>query len=479
MLLRRRRRSGYRLTFAALAVAGLAYTVLQSLVAPALPALQHDLHTSESGASWVLTAFLLSGSVCTPIVGRLGDIHGKERVLVLVLAVMAVGTAMSALATSLPLMLAGRVVQGTAGGIFPLAFGIIRDEFPAERVSGALGMMSALIGIGSGAGIVLSGVIADNFSYHWLFWMPMFGIVVAGVAAAVFVPESPVRAPSRIPLSSAALMTVGLGTMLFAISEVSSWGWISAPTLGLVAAGLAVLVYWTFRELRSPSPLVDMRVMARRGVWTTNLTGFLLGIGMYGSFILIPQLAELPTSTGFGLGASITGAGLFMLPSTLGMLIAGTVSGRLERRFSSKPLLLAGAIAASASFVLLAIAHHDGVEIAIASVMQGLGVGLAFAAMANLIVIAVPQEQVGVASGINAISRTVGGALGSQVVASFLAASVLVTTHLPAESGFVVSFWICAVGIGLGAVAAGLVPGRAAAEEQRALAGEPVASKAS
>jgi predicted MFS family arabinose efflux permease len=131
-------------TFLVLALGGISYSLLQSLVAPALPDIQHALHTTENSVSWVLTAYLLSASVATPLIGWLGDMHGKERLLMVVLAFLSVGTLVSAVASSLPLMLAGRVIQGAAGGIFPLAFGIIRDEFPRERVAAAIGLMSAL-----------------------------------------------------------------------------------------------------------------------------------------------------------------------------------------------------------------------------------------------------------------------------------------------------------------------------------------------
>ena len=157
-------RQHYGTTLAVLALGGLAYALLQSLVAPALPEIQHSLDASESGVTWVLTSYLLSASVATPLLGRLGDIHGKERVLIGVLVALAIGTVISALATSLAVMVAGRVVQGAGGGIFPLAFGIIRDEFPRERVAGGIGLISAILGIGAGAGIVLAGVIVDNLS---------------------------------------------------------------------------------------------------------------------------------------------------------------------------------------------------------------------------------------------------------------------------------------------------------------------------
>jgi EmrB/QacA subfamily drug resistance transporter len=453
-------------TLAVLALAGLAFALLQSLVAPALPEIQHDLHASESGVTWVLTAYLLSASVATPLLGRLGDIHGKERVLVWVLVVLGAGTLVSALATSLPLMIAGRVVQGAGGGIFPLAFGIIRDEFPRERVAGSIGLMSAILGIGGGAGIVLAGVIVDHLSYHWLFWFPLVAVAVATVTTALFVPESPVKAPARINWRAAALLSAGLAAVLLAVSQGPGWGWASARMLALAAAGLAVLAAWVRVELASPEPLVDMRVMRLRGVWTTNLVGFMLGVGMFSSFIVIPQLVELPKSTGFGFGASVTGAGLFLLPMTVMMLFVGPMAGRLERRFGSKPPLTVGTAFAAGSFVLLALAHGAAIDIYVASALLGVGIGLAFAAMANLIVEAVPPDQTGVATGMNTIARSIGGALGSQVIASILSASVLAATGLPGEHGFTVAFWLAA-GALLASVAVTLaIPGRAAQKDE-------------
>src|SRR5689334_8227036 len=160
---------------------------MQSLIVPAIPDIQHSLGVSENAASWVLTAYLLSASVATPILGRLGDMYGKERLLVIVLALLCVGTVIGAVAGSLTLLLVGRVIQGAAGGIFPLAFGIIRDEFPRERVAGGIGLMSALLGVGAGLGFVLAGPIADNLSYHYLFWLPLIPTVLATVLTYLFV----------------------------------------------------------------------------------------------------------------------------------------------------------------------------------------------------------------------------------------------------------------------------------------------------
>src|SRR3954449_7835725 len=269
------------LTLAVLATAGLAFALLQSLVAPALPEIQKDLGISETTATWILTSYLISASVATPIVGRLGDMYGKERFLLVSIGRMAGGVGISALASSAGPMILGRVVQGAGGGIFPLAFGIIRDEFPRERVPGSIGLMSTIMGVGGGAGIVLAGVIADNLSYHWLFWIPLVVIAFSAFATWRWVPESPIKSPGRVDWTGAALLAAGLVLVLIGVSETSTWGWGSPRTMGVIVGGVAILAWWVRVEARAADPLVDMDVMRIRGAWTTNVVAVLVGFGMY------------------------------------------------------------------------------------------------------------------------------------------------------------------------------------------------------
>ncbi|HVM57778.1 MAG TPA: MFS transporter [Gaiellaceae bacterium] len=447
------------MTFAVLALGGISYALLQSLVAPALPALQHDLHTSEDGVSWVLTAYLLSASIATPLLGRLGDMHGKERMLVLALALLAVGTLTSALATSLALMLVGRVVQGAAGGIFPLAFGIIRDEFPRPRVAGAIGLMSALLGVGGGAGVVLAGPIVDNFSIHSLFWLPLVPIVLATILTYLLVPESPVKAPGGVNWLGATLLSLGLVAVLVGVSETTSWGWLSPKTLGSIAAGVVLLVLWVMSDARSAHPLVDMQMMRIRGVWTTNTAALLLGFGMYSSFILLPEVVETPSRVGYGFGASVTAAGLFMLPSTIAMLLVGSQTGRLEERFGSKPLLVGGTALTAVAFGMLALARTESWEIYLASAILGAGIGLAFASMANLIIENVGPAETGVATGMNTVTRTVGGAFGGAATASIVAGTIGAGGY-PSAHGYTLAFLLCLGALVAGALASLGVPQR-------------------
>src|SRR2546421_1525565 len=314
-----------RIILAVLSLGGISYALLQSLVVPALPQIQSSLHTSESAVGWVLTAYLLSASIATPIIGRLGDMYGKERLLMLVLVMLALGTLISAVASSLGLMLLGRVIQGAGGGIFPLAFSIIRDEFPTERVPGSIGLVSSLLGIGGGAGVVFAGIVTENLSYHWLFWFPLAIIVFPAYLTWRYIPEAPVKTPAEINYRATALMTVGISGVLLAITQTSSWGWGSPKTLALLALGALLIAAWVREELRSREPLVDMRMMAIRGVWTTNTVAFLIGVGMYSSFVLLPELVQEPTSS-CGFGPSVTGAGLFLPPPTIAILIVGPLA---------------------------------------------------------------------------------------------------------------------------------------------------------
>jgi EmrB/QacA subfamily drug resistance transporter len=450
-------RQHYNLTFAILALGGGTYTVLQSLVAPALPAIQRDLHVSAASVAWILTAYLLSASVMTPIVGRLGDMFGKARTLVAVLVVLALGTLVAAVATTLPLMLAGRVIQGAGGAIFPLGFGIIRDEFPRERVPQGIALMSAIIGIGGGLGIVLAGPIVDALSYHWLFWIPLVLVVIATVATVFFVPESPIKSPGRVNWTGAVLLSAWLVCLLVAISEGTSWGWADGRILALLVAALVLALAWVRNEQRAAEPLIDMEMMRIRGVWTVNAAAFLVGAGMYSSFILIPEFTEMPRAAGFGFHASITQAGLFMLPSTVAMLIVSPLAGRLASRVGARVPLVLGCAVTSLSFLMLAVAHSQRWEIYVASALLGTGIGLAFASLANLIVEAVRPEQTGVATGVNTVMRSLGGSMGSTLGASVITGS-LTAAGLPTEHGFTLAFVIAAGACGLAVLASLIVP---------------------
>ncbi len=454
-----RTQTHYAVTFAVLGTAALAFSLLQSLIIPAIPQLEQTLHTSESGASWLLTAYLLSAAIATPILGRVGDMVGKEKIIVAVLIALTVGSLISALATTLPVMLVGRVIQGAGGAVFPLAFGIIRDEFPAERVAGAIGVMSAILGAGAGAGIVLAGPILVHLNYHWLFWIPLIMSATATIATFVFVPESPVRAPGRINWLGASLMSAWLVTGLLAISYAPTWGWGNASVIGLFVATAVLIVLWAVSENRSDTPLVDMKMMRIPAVWSTNLAALLFGFGMFAMFITLPQFTETPTRVGYGFGASVTQSGLYLAPFAVAMVIVAPMTGRLSRAVGSKMVLVAGSLFAASSYLLLVLNHDQQWSIYAATGLLGIGIALGFASMANLIIEAVPAEQTGVATGMNTNIRNIGAALGSGIATS-LVVSGLLPDGSPKERGYVLAFAVSGLALVVAALAALTIPKR-------------------
>jgi EmrB/QacA subfamily drug resistance transporter len=452
------RRTDYRVTFVVLCAGVSSFSLLQSMVNPVLPTIEAALKTDQATVTWVLTAYLLSASVFTPIIGRIGDKVGKERMLVVALSALAVGSLLAAVAPSIGVLIAARAIQGVGGGVLPLTFGIIRDEFPRDKVAGAVGTSAALLAVGGGFGLVLAGPIVNALSYHWLFWLPMIMTTVAALAAHFFVPESPERTAGRINVLSALLMSTWLVTLLLAVSQGHSWGWVSPLNISLYVATALVLPLWVWAETRSDSPLVDMRMMRIPTVWTVNLVALLFGMGMYSMFAFLPQFLQTPDDvTGYGFGATVTESGLLLLPQTVATFLAGLFSGRLAARFGSKPLLVAGAGLTSFATLGLVLAHDQVWQLLVETTVLGLAFGLAFAALSNLIVDAVPQSQTGVASGMNANIRTVGGALGSAVIASVVTANAG-ADNLPLESGYTNGFTVLVVTSGLAALVAVLVP---------------------
>jgi EmrB/QacA subfamily drug resistance transporter len=452
-------RKSTRLTFAVLATGAGVFSMLQSLIAPALPTVQHALHTSQSTATWVMTAYLLSASVFTPILGRVGDLVGKKRTLVAVLLAVLAGCLVAALAPNIGVLIIARVVQGIGGALFPLSFGIIRDEFDASRVPGSISNLSAVIAAGGGVGMVAAGPIVSALDYRWLFWFPVGIVAVTTLIALRYVPESPNRADGRVNWLGAVLLSGWLVALLLPLSQAGSWGWSSVRVVGLFAAAVVLFAAWLFSEARSRSPLIDLKVMRLPSVWTTNTAALLFGAGMYPIWSFLPGFVQTPSSAGYGFGASVTASGLLMLPMLLAMFVSGVLSGRLEPVVGAKALLTTGAALGAVACAILALWHDQQWQIALVAGIFGFGIGLAFASMANLIVGSVPPEQTGAATGMNANIRTIGGSIGAAVT------SVLVTGHLQASglpygSGYTHGFALLAVLLLAAALAALMVPAR-------------------
>jgi EmrB/QacA subfamily drug resistance transporter len=443
-------------TLLVLTVPALAFSLAQTMLVPAFTDMVQELHSTPANVTWVLSGYLLAAAVFTPLVGRLGDMLGKRRMLVVSVGAFAAGNVLSALAGDLAWVITGRVVQGIAGGMFPLVFGILRDEFPQEKVGGAIGFVSSTLGIGGGVGLLLGGTMVDAFGYTSIFWLGAVASVIAILCIQLLVPESPVRQPGRLDVRGAVVLSVGLVAGLLGVSQGRTWGFGDLRTLGLLVGAVVVLALWYVLQAHTAEPLVDVTTLRNPPVLLTNLATLFVGFGMFGAYVLVPQLVEAPRSTGYGFGATATHAGLLMLPGSLAMLVFGPVSGSLGTRYGHRISLALGALLTAVGLSLLAAFHGSDLAIIAWFFVLSTGIAFAFAAMPNLIVGAVPISQTSAATGFNAVVRSVGSSIGTQITAVVVASTV--TSGFATNAGYVSAFVLCAGICALAAVLAFFVP---------------------
>ncbi|MEV7023159.1 MFS transporter [Kitasatospora sp. NPDC093558] len=445
----------------ALILAMLSFSVVQTAVVPILPSLAKELDVSGSNITWLMTANLLSAAVLTPLLGRFGDLRGRKPMLLISLAGLVAGSALAVSTHSFSLLIVARVLQGAGGGVMPLAISIVRDELPKQKVTGGVAAISASMGVGSGLGLVATGLLLEHWNYKSIFWMGLVFGLIAVALVAFRVPTDPVTDKEGGADPLGALTLAGwLSALLVAVSQGNHWGWTSTKTLGLFAVAAVVALIWGVIEVKVAHPLVDLSMMSRPAVAFTNLAGLLIGFGMYGSFMVISNFSQTPEKLAhYGFTATVLHAGVMLLPSAIGSMVAAPVGAMLiARRGPRLPLVLGGVLGAVA-MAYLALRHsHEG-DIYTASAIFGLGIGLAFAAMPAYINGAVPVEQSGIANGMNSVLRTVGGAIGTAVMTAILTGDTMklpikIPVQLPTLDAYKHAFWTTAVVC----IIAGVVP---------------------
>ncbi|MET7337448.1 MFS transporter [Nonomuraea sp. NPDC005650] len=453
-----------------LAAAGITVSLMQTLMVPLIATLPVLLHTTAANAFWAITATLLAGAVAMPVSGRLGDLYGKRRVMIVSAVLLALGSLVCAPANSLTPMVIGRALQGLGMGVIPLGIAIMRDVLPPQRLGSAIGLMSSSLGVGGALGLPAAALVAQYVSWHALFWgAAALGLVMC-VLIFIVVPESPVKSPGRFDFVGAVGLAAGLALFLLPVSKGSDWGWTSGITLGMFAASAVILLLWGWWEMRVSAPLIDLRTSARRQVLLTNLASIVIGFAMYAMSLITPQLLQLPEATGYGLGRSMVEAGLWMAPAGLVMMAISPVAARLSGARGPKTSLLLGTLIIASGYLLaLALMGHAW-GVLIFSAVVSAGIGFAYAAMPSIIMSAVPRTETAAANGLNSLMRSIGTSCASAVLGAVLANLTVNfgSVAVPSEAGFRAGFII---GGGVALVAALIVltiPGRRAAAPQPA-----------
>ncbi|UGT39444.1 MFS transporter [Nocardia yamanashiensis] len=444
------------LTLLALCAAGLVVSLQQTVVIPLLPRMIVQLHTDVSGVTWLFTASLLTGAVCTPLLSRFGDMYGKKPMVMTAMGVLILGSVICAFATTLGVYIVGRALQGISAAMIPLAIGIIRDTFPPERLVGAIGVVSGTMGVGGTVGLLATGIIADHTQNpHPVFWLTAGLGVVATVLIQVSAKNNGVRHGGKPDFIGAALLAGLLVCLLLGISEGPRWGWGSSSVIGLFVAAAVLTVVWVLMELKVSQPLVRLPLLVGPQSLSANVASALLGFAMFGSFTLISNFIQTPADkVGYGLSGSVLAVGLYGIPSAALMTFFSFRTGRIAAKIGPAYTLAIGAAFAGASMAWLAISHDHGYDMVISQILQGTGFGIGYAALGTLAVQHVPMSESGIASGINSLVRTAGGSIAGAVTASILSAHLIAGTKVPSVNAYVASFAILSVGAFLTAAVA-------------------------
>ncbi|TDE28994.1 MFS transporter [Nonomuraea mesophila] len=412
-------------------------SMMFTLMVPIIPDLPRLLSASAEDASWVITSTLLSSAVFTPVSGRLGDMYGKRRMMVISLALMVIGSAICVFTSALPLVVLGRTLQGCAVGVIPLGISIMRDLLPPGRLGSAMALMSATLGAGGAIGLPVGAVVAQYADWHMLFLVAAAMGATGLVLTLTIVPDSSLRAGGRFDFPGVAGLSAGLVCFLLPISKGGSWGWTSPLTLGLFAAAAVIFAVWAFVELRVANPLVDLRTTTRRQVLLTNLASIAFGFAMFGTQLVFPQVLQAPPASGYGLGLSLFEAGLCMAVGGGMMILLSPVSARITGAYGPKVTLILGALLAVAGYAGALALMTEVWHVALAATVVSAGAGLGYAAMPASIMSAVPVSETAAANGFNSLMRSIGTATASAVISTVLAAHTvrLGAAALPTRDG--------------------------------------------
>lgn len=423
---------------AGLSLVALTVAVLQTAVVPILGIIARQLNTSSVAVSWAVTANLLAAAASTPLIGRLADLYSKKRVLLGVLVVVLAGSVLAAVTASVPLLVAGRILQGASYALYPISIAILREELAEDRLVGAMSVLSGTLGFGGGVGLVVTGLLmSGDAGYHRVFWLTTVFTAAVIVVALVVVPNRRPVAGGAIDWLGAAGLATGLSAVLLAITQGNTWGWSHPGTLGFLLGGIVVLTGWWYSERRAADPLVSTTMLARRPILLTNLATILVGMGLYFAFLGLTQFVQMSReSAGYGFGAGVLQASVyFLLPGALTGFVVALVSGRYIDRYGARRVLVVAAVAGITGFVLLAVAHDRPWQVVLAGVLANAYISLGYGALPALVVSEVEASETGIATSMNAIARTIGSSVAAAVVAVLLGHRMV-----PAEGSFVTIF---------------------------------------
>ncbi len=445
---------------AVLGYCGALVSITQTVSLPLLPVLPDELNTSVSNVSWVATSAFLTGAVANPVLGRLGDMYGKRRMVLVSMLALLVGCVVSALAPSVLLLIVGRALQGCGIAVIPLAMSIAKETLAPDQTSKGVALVSATLGIGGGLGLPMSGWMLGWFGWQSVFWMTGALTLVGLVLVVVVLPDIDKREQSRFDVIGAVWLSVCLIAILLPLSKSASWGWLQPRPLALYAAGFAGVIGWYRYEHRPKRPLVDVVLMSERPLLIVNGAGLLLGFAMFSNLYASLALLQTTDSVPHGFGTSVVTAGVVMFPGALAMMLTSPLSAWITDRFGARTSLSVGAVVIGLGYATRPLMLGSLVAIGISVAVVNAGVGIGYGAMPSAIMAHVPDSETGSANAIGTLARAGGASISSAAVAAILTS---MTTRVDGRSvatlgAFQLIFILSAIAALVAAVVASRLP---------------------
>ena len=444
---------------AVLAMLSTVTALLQTMVVPVLAKMSHDLEVSNAAIGWVVTINLLAAAVLTPVLSKSGDLHGRRRVLLVVVGAVAIGSLVAATTSDYWILLAARIVQGASFCLFPLSVGILRTHLPLSRLSLGMSCLTGAISVGAGAGLVLTGVLTHgDRDYRNIFWFTLTLAVILFVLAVVVVPPDPSRTDGRVDWIGGLLLGAGLILVLLALTQGNGWGWTSPATLGCAAGGLATLAVWQQVERRVAEPLVPVAMLRDRTLASANVIGFMIGFGTFLVFLAVTALVQVPSGNGHGFSATVLETSLvYLLPAASIGIVASPLGGLCVTRFGGRATLVAGSVLCLVGYLQLLLWHDHPWLVILGALVTNAAFSIGFAAVPAVVVSVVAPHETALANAMASISRSTGSALGSALVVALIATHAMADGH-PDESVFTIAFGIGAGTMALSALVALAIP---------------------
>ncbi|KPH16028.1 MFS transporter [Rhodococcus qingshengii] len=434
-----------RFLFPIVVAAAVFQAVLQTVIVPLLPELPHFTGAGRTAVSWLVTVTLLVGAVVTPIFGRLADMFGKKKMLLVAFSMMTLGSMLCALSSDIAVLIFARALQGAGSAVIPIGISMLRDELPRNKVNGAVAMMSSTLGVGTALGIPFSAMIAQYSNWHVLFWVTTAIGLSVTLAAVLFIRESEPNPSGRFDGVGAVGLSAAMIALLVPITQGSSWGWTSGAVISMLAASAVLFALWVIQQRRNVNPLVDVRALVKRAVLIPHLAALLVGFAFFGNTLITTQLLQGMKGPGAGYGLSIIAAALCQIPASIAMVLFSPVAVRITDRFGSRTAMLTGAVFLAGGYGIHAVAGKPLWGVVAALGITAVGTAIVYSTLSLLILVAVPRQRLAAANGVNSLLRTSGSTICSATVATILAAFVISgSEHSTSWTGFSVAYLVCA-----------------------------------